>query len=116
METQVLTREQYKQLSKGLLKAIGEYQKIIPINTLKHPRYSLKRPIYILIEFEGGTVIASLDDIEAFAYEDTEFEAIDRLCEEIVDLYEDLKSEKEENLGKLPKRWLAYLEEIIVCR
>ena len=116
MQTQVLTKEQYKQLSKELLKTITEYQRIIPINTLKHPRYSLKNPIYISIECESNLVIASLDDIEAFAYADTEFEAIDQLRDEIVILYEDLKNEKKENLGRLPQKWLAYLEGIIECR
>jgi len=34
------------------------------------------------------------------------------LCEEIVNIYEDLKEDRE-NLGVLPKQWLAFLEEII---
>jgi len=116
MQTQVLTGEQYRQLSKELVNAIKEHQRIIPINTLNHPQYFLKKPIYISIEFEKNVVIASLDDIEAFAYAETEFEAIDCLRDEIVDLYEDLKNEKKENLGRLPQRWLIYLEEIIKCR
>jgi hypothetical protein len=57
-------------------------------------------------------VIASLDDIEAFAYADTKFEAINLLCEEIIILYEDLRSDRN-LLGKLPIKWLDYLEEII---
>ena len=39
-------------------------------------------------------------------------EAIDRLCEEIINIYEDLKEDKE-NLGVLPQKWLAFLEEVI---
>jgi hypothetical protein len=52
--------------------------KIIHLNTLKHPNYILKKPIYISVEIEKDTVIASLDDIEAFAYADTEYEAINK--------------------------------------
>jgi hypothetical protein len=41
------------------------------------------------LEYDGDQVIACFDDIEAFSYADTEFEAIDMLCQEIVDLYDD---------------------------
>jgi hypothetical protein len=70
---------------------------------------------YFSIEIEKDTVIASLDDIEAFAYADTEFEAVNCLCGEIVDIYEDLKNDKE-NLGILPRKWIAFLEETIESR
>ena len=56
--------------------------------------------------------VASFDDIEAFAYADTEYEAINRLSEETINLYEDLKEDRE-NLGPLPLKWLAFLEGII---
>jgi PHD/YefM family antitoxin component YafN of YafNO toxin-antitoxin module len=79
---------------------------------LKHPHYILRKPIYITVELEKNTVIASLDDIEAFQYADTEFEAINYMCEEIINIYEDLKDDKE-NLGILPQKWLQYLDEVI---
>ena len=60
-------------------------------------------------------MIASFDDIEAFAYADTVSEAIDLLCVEIIQVFEDLLEDKE-NLGNLPRKWLEYLEEIIECR
>jgi hypothetical protein len=109
---EILTDEQYNVLSKKLIDTIERRYKVIPLNILKHPQYSLKRPVYITIEIENDLVIASLDDIEAFAYADTEFEAINSLCEEIINIYEDLKNDKE-NLGILPQKWLAYLEEVI---
>lgn len=46
---------------------------------------------------------------------DTEYEVINHLCEEIVSVYEDLKGDKD-NLGRLPKKWLAFLEEVIEGR
>jgi len=60
-------------------------------------------------------MIASFDDIEAFSYADTASEAIDLLCGEIIQVFEDLLKDKE-NLGTLPRKWLEYLEEIIECR
>lgn len=87
---------------------------IMPLNSLKHPKYKLKSPIYITIETDEDFIIASFNDIEVFAYADTEPEAINQLCDDIVLLYEDLKSDRE-NLGKLPQKWLICLEELIEC-
>ena len=112
MPMSILTDEQYKSLSKKLISSVERHFKIIPLNTLKHHNYILKKPLYITIEIEKDIVIASLDDIEAFVYADTEFEAIDKLCEEIINIYEDLQGDRE-ILGKLPKKWLAFLEEFI---
>ena len=112
MQTNILTDEQYKMLSKKLINSIERHLKIIPLNTLKHPKHILIKPVYITIEMEKDVIIASFDDIEAFAYGDTEFEAINRLCEEIINIYEDLREDRE-NLGKFPKKWLAFLEEVI---
>jgi len=112
METTVLTDKQYKSLSKKILRSLEKTYKIIPLNSLKHPNYGLKKPVYITIERDRNVVIASLDDIEAFACADTEFEAINLLCEDIVILYEDLRDSRK-SLGKLPAKWLAYLDEII---
>lgn len=112
METEVLTKEQYKNLSKKLINAIEKHYKIIALNTLQHPCYILKKPIFITIEIEKDSVIASLDDIESFAYAETEYEATKHLCEEIINIYEDLKDDKG-NLGVLPRNWLAFLEEVI---
>jgi len=115
MQTTVLTDEQYKSLSKKILSVIEKNYKVVPLNSLKHPHYIFKKPVYITIEKDKNMVIASLDEIEAFAYADTEFEAINLLCEEIVVLYEDLRNDRK-NLGKLPSKWLAYLEEFIKSR
>jgi hypothetical protein len=112
VQTDILTTEQYRDFSKNLIKAVEGRCRIVPINSLKKSGYTLNQPIYITIETDEDTVIASLGDIEAFAYADTEFEAINGLCEEIVSLYEDLR-ENRNNLGILPEKWLGYLESVI---
>ncbi|MFH1563220.1 MAG: hypothetical protein ABIF11_07395 [Nitrospirota bacterium] len=116
MQTNVLTDRQYTELPKRLIEGIEQRYKSIPLNSLKHPQYILKKPLYITLETdENDKVIASLDEIEAFAYADTEFEAINLLCEEIINLYEDLK-DSSEDLGVLPRKWLQYLKEVIEKR
>ena len=81
----------------------------------KHHKYHLKSPIHIKLEFEEDKVIASFDDIEAFSCANTTSEGIGLLCEEIIQVYEDLL-EEQESLGPLPRKWLQYLGEIIECR
>lgn len=71
-------------------------------------------PTYISTEYEDGNVIATFDDVEAFAYADNEFEAVDLLCKKIIILYEELL-EDSGNLGPLPKKWLAILQNFIKC-
>jgi hypothetical protein len=110
--TELLTDEQYRDFSKSLIKAVESRCRILPLNSLKIPGYTLNKPVHITIETEGDAVIASLDDIEAFACADTEFEAVNDLCEEIVELYEDLRKDRE-SLGILPQKWLVFLDEVI---
>lgn len=115
MKESILTPDQYRDLTKNIIHSIDARYRIIPLNSLKHPNYHLKSPVHIVLEFEENKVVASFDDIEAFSYADTEFEAIDQLCEEIILIYKDLQ-EDEENLSPLPRKWLRYLNEIIECR
>lgn len=115
MQESILTPEQYRDLTKKILHSVDRRFRIIPINSLKHPKYLLKVPVYINLEYIEEQVIASFDDIEAFAYAETEFEAINQLIEEIVNIYEDLQKDQG-NLGPLPDQWWQYLKEIIECR
>jgi len=115
MQESILTPEQYKNLSKKIIHAVDTRYRIIPLNSLKDPKYHLKSPIYVTLEFEEDKVIASFEDIEVFSYAETASEAIDLLCGEIIQIFEDLLEDKE-NLGSLPQKWLQYLEEIIECR
>ncbi len=115
MQESILTSNQYKDLSKKIIHAVDTRYRIIPLNSLKHPKYHLKTPIHVTLEFDEDKVIASFDDIEAFSYADTVSEATDLLCGEIIQIFEDLLEDKE-NLGTLPQKWLEYLEEIIECR
>jgi len=115
MQEGILTADQYKDLTKKIIHSIDTRYRIIPLNSLKHPKYHLRVPVHITLEFEEDKVVASFDDIEAFSYAETNSEAINQLCEEIVQLYEDLQ-EDEENIGPLPQKWLHYLKEIIECK
>ncbi|MFH1076090.1 MAG: hypothetical protein V1753_04510, partial [Pseudomonadota bacterium] len=90
MQQAILTCEQYNDLTKQILHSVDACHRIVALNSLKHTKYFLKYPIHITLEVEGEKVIASFEDIEAFAYADTESEAMELLCEEIAELYEEL--------------------------
>ncbi len=115
MPQSILTADQYKDLTKKIIHAVDTRYRIIPLNSLKHLKYHLRTPIHVTLEYEEDMVVASFDDIEAFSYADTASEAIDLLCGEIVQVFEDLVEDKE-NLGTLPQKWLEYLGEIIECK
>jgi len=46
MQEGILTPDQYKDLSKKIIHAFDTRYRIIPLNSLKHPKYHLKAPIY----------------------------------------------------------------------
>jgi hypothetical protein len=115
MQRDVLTPDQYRDLTRRIIHSIEKKYRIVPLNSLKHPLYHLRVPVYITLETVDDTVIASFDDVEAFSHAETESEAIDLLCQEIVQLFEDLRADAQ-NLGPLPLKWLGYLTEIIECR
>ncbi|MBF0551102.1 MAG: hypothetical protein HQK60_11270, partial [Deltaproteobacteria bacterium] len=95
MPEAILTDEQYRDLTRRLVVSIEKSCRIVPLNSLKHPKYYLRGPVYVALEFVENQVMASLDELEAFSYADTEVEALDQLREEIVSLYEDLQSDRE---------------------
>jgi hypothetical protein len=114
MGLQAVESERISFYARKILKKIESNFKVIALNSLRDEKYALKSPIYITIEYENEHVIASFDDVEAFAYADNEFEAVDLLCREIIVLYDELMEDKE-NLGPLPKKWLSILEDFIRC-
>jgi hypothetical protein len=60
----LLSKDQYRYLGKQIIRSIETKFRILPLNSLKHPKYRLKTPVYISIEFENDQVIDSLDDEE----------------------------------------------------
>lgn len=89
-----------------------ERTKNIYIQNLRYPTYVLKSPISIALEFEENQVIASCYDIDMYGSGSNEEEAIDDLCEVIVEYYESLKEDKDK-LGPIPRKHWIYLERII---
>ncbi len=53
MQESILTPDQFKDLSKKIIHAVDTRHRIIPLNSLKHPKYHLKDPIRVtLVNYE----------------------------------------------------------------
>ena len=85
------------------------------IRDLGDESYSLIEPLIISVEEYTGedTVIASFPEIEVFGEGVTEAEALMNLKLAILDLYEELTDTPLDELGDLPKVWLAVLRKTI---
>lgn len=77
--------------------------------------YKLTAPVVIVLEEYPGRYIARLPEFEAVGMGDFEGEAITRLKADIVNLYQDLQREPEDNLDEVTLRWRNVLQKI-VCK
>ena len=84
------------------------------INELLAKKYSLSRPLDIVIEKYNNEYVAKIPEIEIFGSGTTESESIINLKREIIDLYEDLVTSDESELGVLPAMWKRILSNMIV--
>ena len=105
-------------LEKALLEICERLQdypvvKSVTIYGLNDEGYYLREPVNILVESYEDEVVASFSEVEAFGAGSTESEAIARLKQEIVTLYEDLQGAHPKELGKLPRAWKGVLSRLI---
>nr|BAL54674.1 hypothetical protein HGMM_F17E10C04 [uncultured Acetothermia bacterium]BAL58340.1 hypothetical conserved protein [Candidatus Acetothermum autotrophicum] len=66
-------------------------------------------PIPITIEEFDDEVVATWPEVEVYASAETESEAIAKLKQEIVQLFEELRETPDKELGKLPRSWKRIL-------
>jgi hypothetical protein len=84
------------------------------INELLTKKYSLSRPLDIVIEKYDNEYIAKIPEIEIFGSGLTESESIINLKREIINLHEDLVTSDESELGVLPTMWKRILSNMII--
>lgn len=70
-------------------------------------------PIPITIEEFDDEVVATWPEVEVYASAETESEAIAKLKQEIVQLFEELRATPDKELGKLPRSWKRILLDTI---
>ncbi|MCE7987235.1 MAG: hypothetical protein DYG89_39190 [Caldilinea sp. CFX5] len=93
---------------------IAERQEAIRIvQDLRNAALRLVAPLYVTIEEEDGTVVASNADLDLFGYGDTEAEALQDLREVIIETYHDLAA-NQANLGPHLQTIWNYLNRVVV--
>lgn len=81
---------------------------------LNSSRYNLKHSVNVVIEeYPDNEFIAHWHDVEAIGFGESKEETIDSLKQDIVDLYEDLTTVDDNELGKLPFRAKKILKQSI---
>lgn len=88
---------------------------IIPtqIYNLPSEKYKLKAPVDVILEKHMDEVLALLPELTLCGEGENEFEAINDLKLEILDLIEDLENIPEYDLGTSPKRWKQSLDLMV---
>lgn len=85
----------------------------IPLQELDDSRFKLKGKIFITVERYPGEIICSWPLVNLYSSGTTFEEAVKKLQEEIVSLFEELQVEADEKLGRLPKEWKRILARFI---
>ena len=85
--------------------------KIVPMESLEQG-FTLRRPIYAVVEHSDGIVTATYYECEVFGEGETEFESLDDLRRCLVEYYCQLRGSSE-SLGPLPARHLRILSDLI---
>lgn len=83
------------------------------IYELGNSQYELTMPLQIVLEENQEETVARIPELNLYASEDTDSEAINELKLEVIQLYEDLQS-SDRKLGPLPESWLQTLRKLIV--
>lgn len=95
-----------------LLGLMRERSEAILIQNLRNPHYRLMQPIPVTIKEAQNEVVARYEDAGLYGSGEFRQEAINDLCESIVDYYETL-SQEQGNLGPLAQAHWDFLKNII---
>ncbi|MBM3333775.1 hypothetical protein FJY63_03855 [Candidatus Sumerlaeota bacterium] len=88
----------------------------VPIHDLNTDAIDLAEPIQIEIEHYAQEVISKVLELDLWASESTESEALLAIKKAIHDLWQELKDEPESELGALPRMWKRILGKKIRTR
>lgn len=119
-----LLQSDFTNIKKDVCKLVEEIKQLqekptfytIKLYDLGNKKYNLKGPIDVVIEAYEDEFIAKFSELEIFGAANTESEAILELKKEIIDLYDELFTSAEKDLGPLPQMWRRILLKLISKR
>lgn len=83
------------------------------LTSIPSEKYELRAPIDVIIKIYDDEVIALVPELEIYGEGCNEFEALNDLKYELIDLLEDLDTYSDEHLGKTPQGWSKTLKALI---
>ena len=107
------------QLLKNQVKDLKQHKSVFlsKITSIPSEKYELRKPIDAIIKIYEEEVIALIPELELFGEGSNEFEALNDLKFELIDLLEDLDFYPDEKLGSTPKAWNKTLRSMVKeCR
>jgi len=81
----------------------------VPIHDLNTDALDLAEPIQVEIEHYAEEVVSKVPELDLWASEPTESEALLSIKKAISDLWQELRDEPESKLGALPRMWKRIL-------
>ena len=94
-------------------KTARETEKLIEINSLDSPDYTLKKTFCIKIVKGEDTLVGEIEELELYAFGDNIEEIIHELKMDIVDIYEHYRNTENKKPGDKPRKWKKLLYEKI---
>jgi hypothetical protein len=100
---------------KALKRQVAEISKsiLVPIESFEPDPYELTKKITVLVLPDEGSWIATLVDANINASGETFPEAVANLKDMMIDLFELLRKEPKDKLGKQPSQQLAFLRSVM---
>jgi len=87
------------------------------IYSLPSDEYELCQPVEVMLKIYPDEVLALIPELELYGEGATEFEAVNDLKIEIIDLVRELEEISDEELGTDPKMWKKTLATLVKkCR
>lgn len=103
-------------LMRGPVKMFGQVQpNVVPgkMYDLGEEHVKISEPLDIIYKIYPGEVLALFPELELVGEGENEFQALEDLKCEVLDLYDYISNLSEAKLGKGPKAWKVILQRII---
>lgn len=87
--------------------------KKIQLEDLIDSKYCLSKPLYVDIKRDGLDFIGSIDDLDIYAFGESELEVLREINRDVTELFEELLAHETDKLGVKPIKWKKILTDCI---
>lgn len=76
-------------------------------------KYELIKPLKVKLKREGFEIIGEIPELNIYAFGDSDFEVLREINKEVTELFEELSTLSDNQLGSRPKKWKVVLSEYL---